>query len=76
MLSVVIRGLDPQITETEAEKELTAERHNVAKIKSSNQNQNLQIKTQQGKPSYMIRVLTTHQATVDDLLTYGAFIYK
>jgi len=68
MLSVVIRGVDPQITDTEAETELTAEGHNIAKC--------LRIKTQQGEPSYMIRVLTTDQATIDDLLTYGAFIYK
>ena len=68
MLSVVIRGVDPEITDTEAEQELQLEGHTITKC--------IRIKTKLGTPSYMIRVLTTHQATIDDLLHTGAYIYK
>jgi hypothetical protein len=67
-LSVVIRGIEPIISDEEAELELKHEGHSITKC--------IRIKTRQGEPTYMIRVLTTNQETIDDLLTNGAFIYK
>lgn len=65
MLSVVVRGVD--LTDTEAETELKAG-HFTTKC--------LRIKTQQEIANYMIRVLTLHQQTIDNLLQYGAKICR
>jgi hypothetical protein len=67
-LSVVIRGIEPDITDAEAEAELKQEGHTISKC--------LRIKTKTGGPTYMIRVLTPNQDTIDELLTCGAYIYK
>jgi len=67
-LSVVIRGVDPDTTDEDVETELQAEGHTITKC--------LRIKTQEGRNSYMVRVLTTDQQTIDSLLQRGAYIYK
>jgi len=67
-LSVVIRGVEPTVTDTEAETELKQEGHTIMKC--------LRIKSRTGEATYMIRVLTNHQETIDDLLVKGAYIYK
>jgi len=68
MLSVVIRGVEPDVTDSEAETELNSEGHTITKC--------LRIKTKDGNSRYMIRVLTPHQPTTHTLLSIGAFIYK
>jgi len=68
MLSKVIRGVDPTITDEEAEQELKTEGYNITKC--------IRIKTKTGLPSYMIRVLTNHQENMNDLLQIGAYIYR
>ena len=67
-LSVVIRGVDLDISDDEAEAELKAEGHTITKC--------LRIKNKEGGPTYMIRVLTGKQDTIDDLLSNGAYIYR
>ena len=67
-LSVVIRGAEPFLTDEEVESELKLEGHNIIKC--------IRIKNKQGGPTYMIRVLTDRQDTIDDLLSNGAYIYK
>lgn len=67
-LSVVIRGVDLDITDQEAEEELQLEGHTIVKC--------IRIKTSLGTPSYMVRVLTHHQQTINDLLSNGAYIYR
>ena len=67
MLSVVIRGVDLDVTDTEAEQELQTEGHTIHKC--------IRIKTKEGMPSYMVRVLTPHQPTINSLLANGAYIY-
>jgi len=67
-LSVVIRGIDPSVPDNEIETELKEEGHSIHKC--------LRIKNKTGGPTYMVRVLTTNQETIDDLLHHGAYIYK
>ena len=67
-LSVVIRGVELDITDTEAEEELKLEGYSIQKC--------LRIKSKQGSITYMVRVLTNSQETIDDLLTNGAYIYR
>lgn len=67
-LSVVIRGVEPTITDSEVESELKLEGFSIIKC--------IRIKTKTGEASYMVRVLTNHQETIDDLLSNGALIYK
>ena len=67
-MSVVVRGVKPTISDEEVEAELKQEGHIITKC--------IRIKTKTGGPTYMIRVLTTNQETIDELLTRGAYIYK
>ena len=67
-LSVVIRGVDPTYSDEEVETELKAEGHTIVKC--------IRIKNKTGGSTYMIRVLTNHQETIDDLLYNGAYIYR
>jgi len=60
ILSVVIRGVEPTITDEETEQELLTEGHIITKC--------LRIKTTSGTKSYMIRVLTNNQDTINELL--------
>ena len=66
-LSVVIRGVDPALPDTEIESELKLEGHNIIKA--------IRIRNDAG-PTFMVRVLTNDQLTIDDLLHTGAYIYK
>jgi len=68
MVSVVIRGVPPCTSVEEVEAVLRTEGHTISKC--------LRIITEHGTPSYIIRVLTSHQLTIDELLRHGAYIYK
>jgi len=57
ILSVVIRGVAPDISDSEAEQELRLEGHTLTKC--------IRIKTQQGTSSYMVRILTNHQSPIN-----------
>jgi len=63
----VIRGVDPTWTEEEITDELRQEAYEFTRI--------IRIKCNAG-PTYLVRVLTTSQETINDLLTLGAFIYR
>lgn len=67
-LSVVVRGVDPTLTDEEIETELKHEGHSIHKC--------LRIKAKTGQATYMVRVLTPDQETIDDLLSHGAYIYR
>jgi len=67
-LSVVIRGVEPTITDSEVESELKLEGYSIIKC--------IRIKTRTGEASFMVRVLTNHQETIDDLLSNSTLIYK
>lgn len=67
-LSVVIRGADPILTDEEVETELKHEGHSIIRC--------IRIKNRTGGATYMIRVLTNNQETIDDLLSNGAYIYR
>jgi len=66
-LSVVICGVNTTWTDEEIAEELRQQEYELTKI--------MRIKCKDG-PTYLVRVLTTSQDTVSDLLTLGAFIYK
>ena len=67
LLSVVICGVDPSWTDEEIADELRQEEYEFTKI--------IRIKCQSG-PTYLVRVLTQSQETINDLLTLGAYIYR
>lgn len=66
-LSVVIRGVQPILSNEEIESELREEGHNIIKC--------LRIMCNAG-PTYLVRVLTNSQETINTLLTQGAYIYR
>ena len=67
LLSVVIRGIDPILTDEEILDELRLEGHSLEKC--------IRIRNATG-PTFMVRVLTDSQDTINDLLSTGAYVYK
>ena len=66
-LSVVIRGVDPSLTDDEIASELEEEGYSFRKC--------IRIRNNVG-PTYLVRILTDSQTTIDDLLEHGVLIYK
>lgn len=67
LLSVVIKGIPPSYTDDEVQTELLREGLAITKCK--------RILCDAG-PTYLMRVLTDQQPTIDHLLHHGAFIYR
>jgi len=68
ILSVVIQGVNSELSDDEIQQELQTEGHIISKC--------IRIKTKTGTPSYMVCILTSHSQTIKDLLTAGAYIYR
>ena len=66
LLSVVIYGVEPTWTDEEITDELRQQEYDITKV--------IRIKCQSG-PTYLVRILTQSQETINDLLTLGAYIY-
>ena len=67
MLSVVIRGVELDLTADDIEGELREEGHNIHKC--------IRIKGDHG-PTFMVRVLSTDHTAINQLLAEGAYIYR
>lgn len=67
MLSAVIRGVDPSLTDVDIQTELQAEGLDIKRT--------LRIKNASG-PTYMVRILTDSSDTIDQALRFGVYIFK